>query len=180
MTISEKKLTPKQIENLPLLPLTKLHSFRGSLRKVTLTFNGAGRTLQQFKAESDINTIMGQYMRTGVLPTLNDPNTGRYIDATGYEYQAAMELVASANSMFHNLPSALRARFKNDPAEFLEFAENPDNASKLAELGVKAHSDAQSQSGTPTPTLPPKSPENPLPASPEGISGKDSQPPKAV
>ncbi|WNK13159.1 MAG: internal scaffolding protein [Microvirus sp.] len=173
-----------ETQNLNLTP-TPLHSFRGSLRKVSITFTGPGRTLQQFKDESDINTIMGQYMRTGVLPSLVDPKSGQYIDATGFEYQAAMELVASANSMFHNLPSALRARFNNNPADFLEFAENPDNQARLAELGVKRASASEARYGeqqtqkvgdTPTPTA--KTSPNPLPASGEGSRGEGSQPAK--
>ncbi|WNK13808.1 MAG: internal scaffolding protein [Microvirus sp.] len=161
-----------------------LHSFRGSLRKIRITFNGPGRTLQQFKSESDINTIMGQYLRTGVLPPNYDPNSGQYIDATGFEYQAAMELVASANSMFHNLPSALRARFDNDPSKFLNYVENPDNAAGLAAMGLKRASESDARGGdgqATTPQTPPaKTSPTPLPASGEGVKGEGSQPAKPV
>ena len=109
----------------------------GPKLKQQIFFEGQGRTKQSFKDECDINTIMAQYVKTGVLPSAYDPNSGQFLDATGYEYQAAMELVASANSMFHNLPSAVRSRFENDPAKFLNFVENPDNASALAAMGVR-------------------------------------------
>ncbi|WNK15100.1 MAG: internal scaffolding protein [Microvirus sp.] len=183
-----KKMTNPKTPLLPLSPTLKTRSFRAhNPRKIQLTFIGQGRTQQQFKAESDINTIMGQYMRTGVMPSLNDPNTGRYIDATGLEYQAAMEMVASANSMFHNLPSALRARFSNNPAEFLNFAENPDNQAELSKLGVKRASDsearrgdAQTQNQGGSPTTPAKTSPTPLPASGEGSRGEGSQPAKPV
>lgn len=173
---------------LPLSPTLQTRSFRAhNPRKIQITFIGAGRTKQQFKDESDINTIMGQYMRTGVMPSLADPNTGQYIDATGFEYQAAMEMVASANSMFHNLPSGLRARFGNNPAQFLDFADNPDNSAELAKLGVKRASDSearrgdaqtQNQGGSLTPDV--KNAPSPLPASGEGSRGEGSQGGKAA
>jgi len=103
--------------------------------KITLSCPGPSRTKQSFKAECDINTIMAKYQSTGQLPQLNLGNP-QYEDTTGYDFQEAAQLVASAKSQFNELPSSIRQRFKNDPAEFLHFTSNPNNRQELAEMGL--------------------------------------------
>lgn len=39
--------------------------------------------------------------------------------------------------MFDTLPSKLRLRFGNDPAEFLSFVEDPANDQEMIDLGLK-------------------------------------------
>jgi len=103
--------------------------------KISISFPAQGRTKQSFKNECDINTIMAKYQATGQLPQLNLGNP-QYEDTTGYDFQAAAELVASAKSMFHELPSSVRQRFENSPAQFLNFTSNPNNRQELAEMGL--------------------------------------------
>jgi len=108
----------------------------GPKARVAVVFpEGTGRTRQSFKAECDINNIMAKFMKTGVLEFTNR-NEPRYADVTGIQYQAAMELVASARSMFEELPSALRARFENEPSKFLDFVQDEANAEELVKLGL--------------------------------------------
>lgn len=103
--------------------------------KVTISFPAQGRTKQSFKAECDINTIMAKYQSTGQMPQLNLGNP-QYEDTTGYDFQEAAQLVASAKSQFNELPSSLRNRFENDPAKFLNFTSNPNNRVELAQMGL--------------------------------------------
>ena len=78
---------------------------------------------------------MKRYIKTGVLDHVAkyEPQYGEF---TGQDYHQSMNIVADANSMFAELPSAVRKQFKNDPASFLDFVDNPDNHSKLAEMGL--------------------------------------------
>lgn len=92
-------------------------------------------TKQEFREESDINTIMAQYMRTGELPQINEAYP-EYMDATGHDFTSHMNFIAGANSMFAELPSAIRNRFDNDPAAFLDFASNESNRLELAQMGL--------------------------------------------
>jgi len=103
--------------------------------KVSISFPAQGRTKQSFKSECDINTIMAKYLSTGQLPQLNLGNP-QYEDTTGYDFQEAAQLVAQAKSLFQELPSSLRQRFENSPAQFLNFTSNPNNRVELAEMGL--------------------------------------------
>lgn len=94
-----------------------------------------GRTKQSFRDDADINTIIKRFLRTGVLDYANK-HQPRYGDATGIEYNAAMATVAAAKSMFNDLPADLRARFENEPAQFLDFIQDPSNYSEAEKLGL--------------------------------------------
>lgn len=93
------------------------------------------RTKQSFKAECDINTIISRYLKTGTLDFANK-NEPRYGDVTGIEYQQAAFKVAAAKSMFAELPAALRHRFDNEPAKFLDFVQDDRNIEEARELGL--------------------------------------------
>lgn len=96
--------------------------------------SGKGRTKQSFKDECDINVIVSRFLKSGYLPpAVQEPRFG---DVTGLEFQSAMELIAGAESQFQALPSAVRSRFKNDPAAFLDFVGDPANGPELVEMGL--------------------------------------------
>lgn len=92
-------------------------------------------TKQSFKDDSDINNIMNKYQRTGALDYVNksSPNFGF---ATSLDLRESLEIINTANEMFNSLPSSIRKKFENDPEKFLDFAQNPDNASEMAEMGL--------------------------------------------
>lgn len=100
-----------------------------------LTHCTGGRTKQSFKEECDINNIMARFQRTGVLD-FTTRHQGTYMDVTGLDYQRAMDLVVQGQELFDALPSSLRSRFHNEPAEFLDFVQDPKNAAELVELGL--------------------------------------------
>ena len=95
---------------------------------------GLSLTKQSFKDECDVNNILKNYNKTGVMPENFDP--GEFRDVTGIDYQESMQMVASASSMFNELPSALRKRFKNDPAELLSFTSDDKNIEEAHKLGL--------------------------------------------
>jgi len=96
---------------------------------------GDGLTEQNHKDETDINQIVRKYNKTGLIDHLNQFEK-QYGDMTGYDYQDAMNTIAAANTMFEGLPSAIRNKFDNDPAKFINFVDDEANADKLVEMGL--------------------------------------------
>lgn len=85
--------------------------------------------------DADINVIMDRYARTGQMPVISRlPSFG---DFTGIsDYREALEAVRSAEGMFLALPAKVRARFENDPQQFVEFCQVEGNRLELAEMGL--------------------------------------------
>ena len=115
-------------------------------------------TKQSFAAECDINTIMARYEHTGVLDFVNE-NEARYGEFSAVDYQEAQNIVASANSMFAAMPAALRSRFDNEPAKFLDFVNDERNYLEALDLGlVNARPEPTPQT---TPVVAPSVPSEP-------------------
>ncbi len=101
-----------------------------------------GRTKQSFKNETDVNAIIEKHTRMGTLSHLEQWG-GNYGDWGDFNFQDAQNQIASANSMFEQLPSGVRNQFNNSPEQFLKFVNDPDNkdelAKKLPELAAPGH-----------------------------------------
>jgi phage internal scaffolding protein len=96
----------------------------------------ASRTQQQFKDDVDINNVLRQYDKHGLITHVNTAKA-EYGDFTEVnEYQEAINTVRDAEGRFMEMPSNIRAFFDNDPGAFVEFVTNPDNADKLVEMGL--------------------------------------------
>lgn len=92
-------------------------------------------TQQQFKEESDINTIVEKFMRSGETPPpIEWPDQVEFMET--FDYQTAMNVTVKARESFMELPAKARARFENDPQRFMEFMENPDNQDEAIKLGM--------------------------------------------
>lgn len=104
-------------------------------KRLPVDLGGETRTKQSFKAECDINHILRKFQTTGALTHFNQ-HSAQYGDTTGIEFQNAMETVAQANTMFAELPSSLRNRFR-DPATFLDFVADEKNHAEMVELGLR-------------------------------------------
>lgn len=92
------------------------------------------RTQQQFCDESNINTILAKYIRTGYLETVGP---GTYEDVShGIDYRQALDVLHSGQEMFAGLPATIRKRFDNDPSQFMDFIHNPDNIEEGIEIGL--------------------------------------------
>jgi phage internal scaffolding protein len=78
-----------------------------------------GRTKQEFKAQCDINKILRKHDKTGLITHVNIA-TARFDDFTSsVGFHEAMTMVTAAQKSFDELPSDVRKKFGNDPAEFL-------------------------------------------------------------
>ncbi len=103
--------------------------------RVQLIVSGSGRTRQSFKDECDINMIMAKFVKTGAVDH-STKHGGSYGFATSISFHEAMNVVTKAEAMFMDLPSVVRKRFGNDPADFLEFVQDPANSEALQEMGL--------------------------------------------
>ncbi len=119
--------------------------------KVLLDNFGPTRTKQSEAKATNINTIVKQYDRTGVLP--QDGREALYMDVSDVpDYRSALDQVNRADEMFMQLPADLRARFENEPAVFLDWTSDPANRAEMVELGMLPKPDEEE------PTAPPIAP----------------------
>ena len=96
---------------------------------------GKTMTKQAHKAETDINQIMAKYIKTGILEHANN-YSGQYGFATSDDFTASMQIVQDANDMFSELPAAVRKKFQNDPGQFLDFVQDPENEPQFYDMGL--------------------------------------------
>ncbi len=89
-----------------------------------------GRTKQSFKDETDVNAIIKKHTRMGTLSHLEQWG-GSYGDWSDFDFQTAQNQIANANSMFEQLPAAVKNKFANSPEKFLEYVNDPDNRDEL-------------------------------------------------
>lgn len=127
------------------------------------------RCKQAFSPECDINQIMATYEKTGLLNHVNE-HRGDYGDFVGYDdYHQSLNQIKAAEELFLSIPASVRAKFRNDPSEFLKFAQDPKNASEMVELGLAF---------TTTPKTPSEAPQPASTAKPKGATpAKASNPP---
>ncbi len=95
-------------------------------------------TKQSFVAECDINNIVREYTPQAMAElTLMNLQNGRYQDLPDtIDYQMSIETTRLAQQAFESLPAKIRARFDNDPAQFLEFFNDPKNQEEAIKLGL--------------------------------------------
>lgn len=96
------------------------------------------RAKQSFAAEVDINNILKQHQKTGLITHINTHGP-RYEEMPNYEsFHEAMTIVTDAQEMFAELPSSVRARFQNDPSLFLNFVDDDTNREEMIKMGLIA------------------------------------------
>jgi len=93
------------------------------------------RAQQHHKDECDINVILERFGKTGQIPV--NAISGTYGDFSGvHDYHTAINALIAAESEFAALPANIRTRFANDPANLMQFLENPENKTEAIELGL--------------------------------------------
>lgn len=93
------------------------------------------RTKQAFAKEVNINSIMRKAAKTGVLPVvLGQPMYGDFSNVGDFlAVQLRMQAVEDA---FMSLPASIRAKFRNSPADYVDFMVNPANKDEAIKLGL--------------------------------------------
>lgn len=94
-----------------------------------------GRTVQSEAPACDINAMMAKYQKTGVIPqSQRKPQYGDFSNVM--DFMTAKTIVNNATQWFDTLPPLIRKRFRNDPAEYLEFMGIEENRAEAEELGL--------------------------------------------
>lgn len=114
-----------------------------------IKFDMPSLTKQSFKDECDINNIIKKFNATGQLPDLimKNPLYGDFSNVPNY--QEACEIVSRAESSFSMLDAKLRKRFQNDPAQFLDFINDPENLEESYDLGLRVRPKSETPVGDP-------------------------------
>lgn len=108
----------------------------GRSHRVQIFNEMPSRTQQQFQDEVNVNSIMRKYRQTGQITHLNNKQ-GRYADLTSApDYFESVNSIRMAQEAFDQLPSEIRNRFHNNPAEMLEFIHDPKNHDEGVKLGI--------------------------------------------
>ena len=116
-----------------------------------------GLTEQHHTDTCDINKILAQFMETGIMPNTNA--NPQYGDVSEVDFTQMQNQLATAKTLFEELPEQVKARFNNEMHTFLHFAENPDNLPELVDMGLAVKNERlaqalQAQAGEETTSLP--------------------------
>lgn len=104
--------------------------------RLTLDCGAEQVTKQSHKDECDIHNILRQYQRTGILTHIQNSKP-EYLDLPDQiDYQEAMNTIVQAQDAFAALPATVRDSFNNDPARFLSAFTDPNQETRLRELGL--------------------------------------------
>lgn len=92
-------------------------------------------TLQSQAIDADINVIVKRYGVTGQLP--QGWSIPTYQDFEGiFDYRTAMDAIRDAEHSFMSVPASIRARFDNDPQQFVAFCSDSGNVEELRKMGL--------------------------------------------
>lgn len=110
--------------------------------RVKKVFTKPSLTRQEFKEECDLALLLKRFGRTpeGLAALRNAQGfaeTCQFGDVSAVpDFRAARDAINAANASFMALPAIVRRRFNNDPAEFLDFVQDPANLDEARSLGL--------------------------------------------
>lgn len=112
---------------------TNHHELR---QRVALKLNKVTKTDQSFKKMCDINIIVSNAKKTGVLSHQRE-NIAQYIDNTQIpSLLDAQKLIRDAQESFMSLPSQIRKLMDHDPTKLVEFINDSENYDILCKHGI--------------------------------------------
>lgn len=97
-------------------------------------FSKPSKAQQNPKQETDINHIMGQYLKTGILGNPNATRKPIFGDFRSRDFQEMQNALSDVQQNFASLPSRIRGRFNNDPYQLLRFVEDPANQEEAIKM----------------------------------------------
>lgn len=113
----------------------KIHSHYDPPGRRPFITSGKTRVQQHFREECDINNIVKSgKVNDPFRVTDRKPQFGDF--ASVPEYQEAQNLIVESLLLFESLPSRIRARFQNDPVEYLAFVNDQGNYDEAVKLGM--------------------------------------------
>lgn len=143
------------------------HDTMAESDRTALTCPEPSKTQQHFVEESDINVIVGRFLKTGELPPVRTPPS--YADFTEItDFQSAMDTINQAKESFAALPAEVRSTFQNDPGRFLAYVDHCNDTGDLEPLrkmglGVKTAPDDRPEGASAVPPTPPAATPQPPP-----------------
>lgn len=101
-------------------------------------FVSPSMTQQHFAPECDVNKIIARYTATGFVPDeLVRSGNGVYGDFSNVEdFQTMQNKIIAARASFESLPSEIRRRFNDDPAQLISFVRDEGNYDEAVKLGI--------------------------------------------
>lgn len=107
------------------------------LRDISLDCSTPQLTDQSDLKSSDINNIVNQFLRTGVLPNTREQRAN-YLDTTQQPTSLAevYDIARRANDAFLDLPAEVRKMMDNDPANLEQFVQDEQNKDLLLKHGL--------------------------------------------
>lgn len=136
---------------------------RNTTERSKTAVDSVSRTKTDMAAACDINNILSNYRKTGVLTHFREGGTFAELP-DAMDYQQAMNMVLDAQDMFMELPAELRKQLDQSPAKFLEFVKDEANRDVLRDYGLLQAEPAQDPT-TPDPVTPAPPPEGDVPPS---------------
>lgn len=142
------------------------HDTTAEALQTALTCKDPSLAQQHMRDETDINTIVDRFLKTGNLPQIPVPpsyeNFGEIFD-----FQSAMNTIKAATDSFMALPANVRGTFGHDPAKFVAYVDHcleTGDLDPLRDMGlaVPKAPDSRPDAGTgATAPTPPKDPKGP-------------------
>lgn len=127
--------------------ITVLDKAGTKVRKVLV--KTSGKTLVEQHHRTEVKKMVADIERRGLLRA-STKFEGEFDDYPDYDFQEAQFMIAKAKSMFESMPSGVRKRFKNDPGEFMNFINNPDNIEESVKMGLRTGYDFKDINGNAT------------------------------
>lgn len=137
---------------------------------------GEPLTEQGAASTTDVDFIIDQFTRTGVLRHAEqyEATYGEFL--SGDLYELAQTKIAEANTFYNSLPEGIRQNFPGGTQQFLEFSQDPSNIDAMKELGLPtSHLEGATAQPVPTPAPAPETPPESLSEPLSGNGDGDSQ-----
>lgn len=117
---------------------------------------GDSMAKQEFRQEVDINNLMKRFNAMGYIPAA--PAHGVFADVSELgDFGDVLRRVKKGEEAFAALDPAIRLRFRNSPAELMDFLQDPANLKEAVQLGLVVIRE-ESPAPTPAPLTPESTP----------------------
>lgn len=129
-----KSPSPSHESTTPTLP--PLRTLYFNRERVLTPVGDRSLTVQSAAAECDINNILSQYRRTGIVTHVTQARPSYEDLPDAMDYQQSMNTLMEAQSAFAGLPAKVRDHYGNDPLRLLQALSDPNQADQLREFGI--------------------------------------------
>jgi len=131
-------------------PCPKTYSFN-KRRRVQFATVGESMTKQEYGDETNINTIVERWAKTGLLTSMNT-GTPLYADVSEVpDFRGSLDVIRKTQEAFDSLPPKLREKFNNSAEQLIDFISKAENRQEAVKLGLIQDEGIQTPKGEKTP-----------------------------